>query len=71
MGHRKRWPDRRNLDDFHKGVIYAASWLVAAHDKPTIALELLETSGWTKKELRKNMDQFDPWDRKNLMKLSK
>ena len=68
MGRRKRWPDLLNITSFDKGVLYAAGWLIQAHDQPTIALELLETYGFDKELLRKNRDQFDQTEREQFKK---
>ena len=54
-------------DGFEKGLLYAVTWLVEYEDQPTMAKELLETSGLDIHDV-KNMD-IDKKDKQILERL--
>lgn len=50
--------------DFIRGIAYSVSWLIKAHDEESIALELLEQSGYDYTDLL--FAECDPYDLKPI-----
>jgi len=69
MGRRKRFKNERYIPEFTEGVIYAASWLVQTHDRPTIAKEILSEVGVDEAWFKECGKQLEPTERKNLRKI--
>lgn len=45
---------------FLQGLAYAIAWVIVAHDQESIALEMLENSGYTYDDLRRaGCDSYD------------
>lgn len=58
--------DKKGERSFIQGLGYAVGWIIRAHDEPTIAIELLDSSGYTYADLV--AAECDPHDLKPIAK---